>query len=78
MARRILGRISCAASAATLNSLVVAYGLTTIPRDGSLFDVVSLTQHSDPVVERDLFALAMHRLGAARSDGWLPEWREVS
>lgn len=43
--------------------------------EASHFDVTSMTRRSDPVVERDLFDLAMAKLDAAHVDGRLPHWR---
>jgi len=34
-----------------------------------------MTRRSDPVVERDLFDLAMVKLDAAHVDGALPHWK---
>ena len=74
-----LGSIRCAASTATLNGILGHYGLIALPQDlGSHFDVVSMTRHSDPVVERDLFKLAMLKFEAARADGALPSWQLIS
>lgn len=71
----ILGSISCQASAATLDAIFNTFGLQVIRRNGNpQYYVTSMTRHSDPVVERDLFDLAVSKLDAAQSDGALPRW----
>ncbi len=71
----ILGSIYCPASSTTLNAILGTFGLTAMAREeASHFDVASLTRHSDPVVERDLFNLALTKLDAAHVDGALPRW----
>lgn len=74
----ILGRIHCAVSKTTLNAILASFGLMAVPRSQpSDFDVISMTRHSDPVVERDLFDLALHKLVVAHGDGALPSWTLV-
>jgi hypothetical protein len=71
----ILGSIYCPASSTTLDALLGTYGFRAVARDEAWhFDVTSMTRRSDPVVERDLFDLALVKLDAARIDGALPRW----
>lgn len=74
----LLGTIRCRVSAPVLDAILVNYGLRSIARDGFLFDVATMTQHSDPVVERDLFTLALQNLAVACADGALPKWQRLA
>ncbi len=73
----ILGTIHCQVSSITLNNILANYGLKAIERDTSQFDVTSLTKHSDPAVERDLFNLALGKMTTACRDGALPSWERL-
>jgi hypothetical protein len=74
----IFGQIQCHASAATLNGLLHSFGFQAVRTDGeSQFDIKSLTRRSDPVVERDLFDLAVLRLKSAHADGALPQLKVI-
>ena len=71
----ILGSIYCQAGSGTLDAILAMFGLRTVKRDEtSHYDIESMTRHSDPVVERDLFDLAVRKLDAAQCDGALPRW----
>ena len=70
----IFGQIQCRASAATLNGLLHSFGFQAVRASGdSHFDIKSFTRRSDPVVERDLFDLAVLKLKSAHADGALPQ-----
>ena len=74
----ILSAIHCQVSSVTLNNILANYGLKAVEQDQSRFDVSSMTRHSDPALERDLFALAMQKLTVAYNDGALPRWKRLS
>lgn len=73
----ILGTVFCPVSKPTLDAILMRYGLRADQRELSKFDVISVTRHSDPVVERDLFDLALNRMAAAHADGALPSWSRI-
>jgi hypothetical protein len=74
----IFGQIQCRASTATLNSLLHSFGFQAVRADEDFhFDIASLTRRSDPVVEQDLFDLAVVRLKSAHADGALPQLKVV-
>jgi hypothetical protein len=74
-----LGTILCDTSFATVDALVSKCGLragaTHAPHE---FDIISSSEHGEPEVEDELFAIALRRLAAATADGALPEWRVVN
>ena len=75
----VLGSIRCATNNVALDAILARFGFRTLPGNSDYsFNVVSMTRRSDPVVERDLFARAMHQLEAARSDGAIPVWQRLS
>ena len=76
----IFGQIQCHATAATLNGLLHSFGFQAVRAGAgadSHFDIKSLTRRSDPVVERDLFDLAVLKLESAHADGALPQLKVI-
>ena len=74
----VLGTIQCPVGSPTLNSILNRYGLKATERSSFEFEVTSMTNHSDPALERDLFGLALRKMEMARADGALPVWRQLS
>lgn len=74
----IFGQIQCHATTATLNGLLHSFGFQAVRADAdSYFDIKSLTRRSDPVVERDLFDLAVLKLESAHAGGTLPQLKVI-